>query len=205
MTESGLDHSAGRVLLLDVDGVLVTPPEMFGERLFRQYPDVAAEFFYGPFMQASRGKLDLYDVLPPYLEHFEYAGSVNDFLQEWLSSENHPNLPMLAAVRELRSLGWPVYLATNQERHQVRYLLEDMRLGEITDGEFSSASIGERKPDAAYFARATRRLNLPPAQIVFWDDVQANVDAARLAGWTAHLFTDIAGFRATLGMSVSDG
>lgn len=75
-----------------------------------------------------------------------------------------------------------------------------MKLAELTDGEFSSASIGTRKPEAAYFAAVTRHLGQPPAQIVFWDDVQANVDAAQQAGWTAHLFVNADGFGAVMGL-----
>lgn len=45
-----------------------------------------------------------------------------------------------------------------------------------------------------------RRLDRPAAQLVFWDDLQENVDAAHEAGWTAHLFTDVAGFRAAMNL-----
>ncbi len=185
-------------LLLDVDGVLVTPPQLFGDRLLRAFPEAAGEFFGGPFLEASRGRTDLRAVLPPYLERFGHHGTLDEFLAEWFGSEHHPNHPLIRAVQDLRALGWPVYLATNQEPHRVRYLLEDMNFAELTDGEFSSASVGARKPDAAYFAEVTRRLGLPPQQIVFWDDVPRNVAAAQAAGWTAHLFTDVAGFRAVM-------
>ncbi|AWN22043.1 hypothetical protein DKM44_01320 [Deinococcus irradiatisoli] len=189
-----------RALLLDVDGVLVTPPELFGTRLLRAYPQAAGEFFGGPFLEASQGRADLRAVLPPYLERFGHAGTLEAFLAEWFGSENHPNLPMLDAVRELRALGWPTYLATNQEHHRVRYLLEDMQLAALTDGEFSSASVGVRKPDPVYFGEVARRLKLPPRQIVFWDDAPANVNAAAEAGWQAHLFTDTAHFRTVMNL-----
>ncbi|TSA87803.1 hypothetical protein FNU79_00670 [Deinococcus detaillensis] len=91
MTESLQSAPQNRVLLLDVDGVLVTPPEMFGARLLRSHPEVATEFFCGPFMTASRGEADLLDVLPPYLERLGYTGTVNNFVTEWFESENHPN------------------------------------------------------------------------------------------------------------------
>ena len=41
---------SGRALLLDVDGVLVTPPEMFGAALMRRHPQAVREFFFGPFL-----------------------------------------------------------------------------------------------------------------------------------------------------------
>ncbi|WP_161882977.1 hypothetical protein [Deinococcus alpinitundrae] len=68
-----------------------------------------------------------------------------------------------------------------------------MQLGEVVNGEFSSASIGARKPDAAYFAEVTRRLKVLPEQSIFWDD-------AAEVGWQAHLFTDTAPFRAVMAL-----
>jgi putative hydrolase of the HAD superfamily len=67
-------------------------------------------------------------------------------------------------------------------------------LGELTDGEFASCTVGARKPDAAYFERVQERLGLSPDQIVFWDDAPGNVAAARAAGWTAHLYEGLEGF-----------
>jgi len=193
----------GRVLLLDVDGVLVTPPELWSQAMRRRYPgwrfDTALGlFFKWQYRACILGQLDLDDVLPRYLRLAGYVSGAAAFKQEIFELENHPNLPLLAAVRELRALGWPAFLATNQERWRVQYLLEDMRLGEVVDGEYSSASIGARKPDAAYFAEVTRRLGVAPGQIVFWDDAQVNVDAAAEAGWQAHLFADTAQFRALM-------
>ncbi|WP_407541463.1 HAD family phosphatase [Deinococcus radiomollis] len=183
-----------RVLLLDVDGVLVLPPEMFGARLMRLYPQEAQEFFHGPFLKASTGQAELLELLPPLLSAVGYAGTPEAFMQEWFAAENVPNLPLLEAVKELRGAGWPVYLATNQERHRLHYLLHDMGLGQFVDGEFASCTVGVRKPDAAYFERVQERLNLSPARIVFWDDAPANVQAARAAGWTSHLYENLAGF-----------
>lgn len=198
MTEAG-----GRVLLLDVDGVLVTPPELWSRAMLRRSPRPRFKLALGLFFRLHyraciMGQRDLDQVLPRHLNLAGYSGSVQIFKHEIFELENHPNLPLLAAVRELRALGWPAFLATNQERWRVQYLLEDMRLGEVVDGEFSSASIGARKPDAAYFAEVTRRLRVLPGQIVFWDDAQANLDAAAEAGWQTHLFTDTAQFRAVM-------
>ena len=42
------------------------------------------------------------------------------------------------------------------------------------------------------------RFGLDPAATIFFDDSQPNVDAARAAGWQAHLFTSAAQMRADL-------
>jgi len=50
-----------------------------------------------------------------------------------------------------------------------------------------SHEVGLRKPDPEIFALATSRLGVRTGEVVFLDDVPANVDAARAAGWHAVL------------------
>ena len=66
------------------------------------------------------------------------------------------------------------------------------------DDWFFSAELGMAKPDAAVYAAVTDRLGVPPEEILFFDDRQVNVDAARAAGWQAHLWTSGAGVRRVL-------
>jgi len=185
-----------KALLLDVDGVLVIPPVMFGAALTPR--SAAQAFFLGPFLSASIGQADLPELLPPLLAALGYVGTPEQFMAEWFAAENHPNIPLLNEVRALRAAGWPVYLATNQERHRLKYLLQNMGLGQLVNGEFASCSVGVRKPEAAYFELVQRELGPLPRQIVFWDDAPGNVEAALAAGWAAHLYTDVAGFRAVM-------
>jgi putative hydrolase of the HAD superfamily len=56
------------------------------------------------------------------------------------------------------------------------------------DGVFS-ARVQLIKPEPAIFAHAAMRFGLPPDQLLFFDDVPANVAAARAAGWQAEVFT----------------
>ncbi len=182
------------VLLMDVDGVLVQPPELFGARLMREHPEATRDFFYGPFLACSTGQADLRDHLPDLLARMGRPNDLDVFLREWFESENHPDAALLDALRDLRGRGWHIHLATNQERHRLTYLLDTMRFAEFAAGTFASCLVGARKPDAAYYARVTEAL--PGAQrIVFWDDAPANVDAARAAGWEAHVFTGTDDFR----------
>ena len=54
------------------------------------------------------------------------------------------------------------------------------------------------KPDPAIYYLALDRFRLRPADALFIDDRQINVDAARAVGMHAHLFTDAADLRARL-------
>jgi len=68
-------------------------------------------------------------------------------------------------------------------------------LGEVVDGHYASYAVGHRKPEAAYYAEVTRRLGIAPQHIIFWDDNEANVEAARASGWLAHLYTGVQDFQ----------
>ena len=199
-----------RALLIDVDGVLVLPPQPFSLGLtgLKSAADLlhqnvrrraATAFFTGPFQSAITGQADLKELLVPLMTKLDLPGTPDTLMAEWFAAENHPNIPLLSEVRALRATGWPVYLATNQERHRLKYLLNEMQLGQFVDGEFASCTVGIRKPDAAYFQQVQERLGLSPQRIVFWDDAPGNVAGALAAGWTAHLYTDVAGFRAVMG------
>jgi len=63
---------------------------------------------------------------------------------------------------------------------------------DITDDIVYSHEVGLAKPDPAVYDLTTRRLGVGPAEVVFLDDVAANVDAARAAGWHAVHHVDTA-------------
>jgi putative hydrolase of the HAD superfamily len=65
------------------------------------------------------------------------------------------------------------------------------QLGPLLD----AASLGARKPDPAAYAAATDRLGMPPANVVFADDLEENIRGAEAASLSAVLFdiTDPAG------------
>lgn len=127
-------------------------------------------------------------------------GNPQEFYREWLDYENRPSRDLLSAAAELKSAGWRIYLATNQEELRVAHLMQESGLQAITDGHFASYSVGHRKPSGEYYDAVTVALGTLPEQIIFWDDSAENVTAAREAGWTAHLFTDAADFRAVMGI-----
>jgi putative hydrolase of the HAD superfamily len=63
---------------------------------------------------------------------------------------------------------------------------------EMTDDIVYSHEVGLGKPDPAVYDLTARRLGVEPEQIVFLDDVLANVEAARAAGWHTVLHEDTA-------------
>ncbi len=196
MTKAYKQHSPVHVLIFDVDGVLVKPWGFFNT-LKREYPQIApqtAEFFRGVFTDCLVGKADLRDVLPPYLAKWGWPHSVDAFLQLWFETEQEMDGRLLAAIDLARAEGIRCYVATNQERYRVHYMRVQMGLDSRFDGIYSSAQLGMKKPDVRFFQAITDDLGVAGGQVIFWDDSQANVDAARTNGWQAELYEEYARF-----------
>lgn len=56
------------------------------------------------------------------------------------------------------------------------------------DGVFSSAHLGHKKPNKEFFEKVMRQLkSIRNEEVLFWDDQQKNVDAAKEFGFEAEL------------------
>ena len=65
------------------------------------------------------------------------------------------------------------------------WMLGELGLGRRLDRAFLSFETGLLKPDPEAFEHVRRELELPPAEILFFDDAPPNVEAARAAGFQA--------------------
>lgn len=83
-------------------------------------------------------------------------------------------------------------------------LRHDHQLGAVSD-TFDDLVLSWRlqaaKPDPEAYERAAAALAVDPGQILFFDDSEANVDAARAAGWQAHRYTTTLDLQAVLARS----
>jgi putative hydrolase of the HAD superfamily len=70
----------------------------------------------------------------------------------------------------------------------------------FSDGVFS-ARVHHNKPEPAIFALAAQRFGHAPQDLVFLDDHEPNVHAARAAGWQALHFSNAAQAEAALRVS----
>lgn len=121
---------------------------------------------------------------------------------EWIEARGAAMTPfedMLAFVARVRS-HMRVALLTNNDR----------LLGETLDDLFPqlrplfgahlyvSAELDLAKPDPAIFRHIVARLGVAPQEALFVDDLQDNVDGARMAGLHAHQFNGFDALREAL-------
>ena len=175
--------------MLDVDGVLVHEPpvEVFARdaALDAAMASIRAELTAEDWQSLATGQSDLLERIGEIVRALTLPVTPAQMLDYWYPSETHLDTVVLDAAKRVRAAGMRVFLATNQEHRRARYLMETLELASIFDGIAYSAALGHRKPSPDYFAAAAAKVGARASDIVFIDDNEGNVDAARLAGWRA--------------------
>lgn len=194
-----------KAIIFDVDGVLVNA-EKFSIQLGKEYgipTEKLLPFFKKEFQECLLGKADLKDVIEPYLAEWGWKGSVDDFLQFWFKSEHKIDEEVLNIAKHLKEKTL-IFIATNQEEHRASYLSKEMGFGEVFKRIYSSARIGHLKESPNFFHLMVEDIqenfssNIKHNEILFFDDTERNVKAAKEAGLNAYLYTDIETFKKEL-------
>jgi putative hydrolase of the HAD superfamily len=181
-----------RAILFDADGVIQRPAADFrsacGELLGSS--DEPLEAFMRELFAVEKpaltGKRDFVEDLMEVLGRHGAAHRLNDTLAVWTAIE--VDVAIASAIAALRAQGLRCCLATNQQSYRGRYMSETLGYAQLFDREFYSHALGVAKPDAAYFHAVAEQLALPPGEILFIDDHESNVSAARAAGLLAAVF-----------------
>ena len=110
-----------------------------------------------------------------------------------------PNPETFAWARELKAAGYRIGILTNMPTDFLPWF-DRCAAGfrALADAEVVSGQERMVKPNPAIYALMAGRMALPPAALLFFDDTQANVDAARACGWNAARFTTVAQAKADL-------
>lgn len=103
---------------------------------------------------------------------------------------NWPLVPvdgMAQLVRELKSMGYGIYLLSNASS-RLHEFFNRIPGAECFDGKLVSADHGLLKPQSEIYWTLYAQFALNPAECVFVDDLPSNVDGAMLTGMTGLVF-----------------
>lgn len=112
-----------------------------------------------------------------------------NLVARWSEPSGTLDADVVAWLDRARAGGRRVFLVTNATTRLDRDLAR-IGLLEHVDGVVNSSAIGVAKPDPAYYSTALEIADAAPAQCLFIDDLQPNVDAAIAAGITGIHFID---------------
>lgn len=182
-----------RNIVFDMGGVLVHyDPEHFVDLLSVSAEDKALlmreVFRTVAWFRMDRGTIkeeeaakDMKENLPPRLH-----GEV-DRLIRWWELELRPMEGMEDLVRELKELGYGVYLLSNATARQPEYFAL-LPVSRYMDGRMVSAFHQLLKPQHEIFEAMLREFGLQAEECFFVDDSVANVEGAYCAGIAGTVF-----------------
>jgi len=178
-------------ILLDADGVVQTTSPEFHATLARavEESERTDQFIREIFLaerEALVGRGDFREGLQSVLRRWDVPTPIDEIMRAWSMITPVPG--MLEYVAELRAGQYPVFVASNQQPYRARYMSKGLGYANEFVGEFYSCAIGAAKPDPAFFRAILRELDLEPSSLLFFDDHEPNVSAARALGIRAVQF-----------------
>ena len=108
-------------------------------------------------------------------------------IYDWWKGPLVPIPGMAELVREVKALGYGVYLLSNATSWLSEYF-HRIPGSECFDGRIVSADVKMLKPERAIYEELYRTFDLDPAECFFIDDNLLNVDGAWLTGMNATVF-----------------
>lgn len=173
-----------RHVLFDADGVLQEGPQSWQALARRHVGDRSEQFLRDVFADERptlAGEGDLMTLLAARLvEYGVDAPAAEVFADVWLQIV--PSAESFALVRALRERGYGVHIGTNQDRHRGTWMRTELGYDAHFDVGCWSYELGHAKPSEDYFTAAAGRIAAPSESILFIDDREDNVAAARRTG-----------------------
>ncbi len=130
--------------------------------------------------------------------HPDKSDLIRAYRQRWHLMLSHAYDDSVAILRKLIAEGHDVTLLTNFAADTFREAERRFPFLNESRGVTVSAAVHLMKPDPAIYARHAETFGLVPKATLFFDDMRANVEGARNAGWNAELFTGAAKMREDL-------
>ena len=115
------------------------------------------------------------------------ARAASSLFRESYKKHARINRRVLAVAQQLRAHGYPVGIISNTiDDHTV--VMKKWKLFQYFDPVLLSNEIGLRKPERKIFRLASRKIGIPPENLLFIDDTPYCIAGARKCGFKTILF-----------------
>src|ERR1700756_1114137 len=191
------------VAVFDLGGVLIDwNPRYLYRKLFPHEADM--EHFLANIcttewnLQQDAGRTFAEACAALKLEHPANAQMIDAWFERFDEMIAGPIAGTVDILAELRQQEVPIYALSNWSAETFPFAQKRFEFLRWFQGIFLSAEVRLVKPDPRIFTRFCERFGLNPEQIIYIDDLQHNVEAARRIGMHAIRFRDPASLREEL-------
>lgn len=130
--------------------------------------------------------------------HPEHEAAIRAWGDRWWEMFSGPIPETESAIEALHRAGVPQFGLSNISQHTIEGTVAMSPAFGRLGGIVVSGDEGIVKPDPAIFRLASERFGHAPADMLFVDDGERNIEAARALGFDVHHFTDPAALRPAL-------
>ncbi|CNH83131.1 phosphatase [Yersinia aldovae] len=143
------------------------------------------------FQQHERGEISDEDFARQLSDEMGLSLSFEQFAEGWQAVFVALRPEVVAIMHKLREEGHRVVVLSNTNRLHCNYWPQHYpEVAAAADHMYLSQDLGMRKPEARIYQHVLHAENIPAEQAVFFDDIEANIIAARIEGMTAIHVTD---------------
>lgn len=149
--------------------------------------DLLQKIFNEYWPKLKIGKLNLNDYHQAIVDKSTRPITMGD-LKKLHFEKIYVNNSVLNLAKELKKKGYRIMILSNESVQGMNDKKTKFKLNEIFEKIYNSAEIGIAKPDSRIFEYLINDLNLTPENILFIDDWDMNIDAAKKSGMQAIQF-----------------
>ncbi|ELI8099371.1 glucose-1-phosphatase [Yersinia enterocolitica] len=143
------------------------------------------------FQQHERGEISDEDFARQLSDEMGLSLSFEQFAEGWQAVFVALRPEVISIMQKLRAEGHRVVVLSNTNRLHCNYWPQHYpEVAAAADRMYLSQDLGMRKPEARIYQHVLSVENIPAEQAVFFDDVEANIVAARIEGITGIHVTD---------------
>lgn len=191
-----------RAVVFDIGNVLLEwDPARFYDREIG--PDARRALFAAVDLAGMNARVDrgepFRDTVQAVAErHPDHAGHIALWHDRWLEMAS-PEIPgSVRLLRALRGAGVPVFALSNFGVETFEIARAHYPFLAEFDRRFLSGHLRVMKPEARIYEILERETGHAPGELLFTDDLPANIAAAEARGWATHLFEGPRGLAARL-------
>ncbi|WP_338643695.1 glucose-1-phosphatase [Yersinia bercovieri] len=143
------------------------------------------------FQQHERGEISDEEFALQLSDEMGVSLSFEQFAEGWQAVFVALRPEVIAIMHKLREEGHRVVVLSNTNRlHCNHWPQHYPEVAAAADHMYLSQDLGMRKPEARIYQHVLNAESTPAEQAIFFDDVEANIVAARIEGITAIHVTD---------------
>ncbi|MBX9496703.1 glucose-1-phosphatase [Yersinia enterocolitica] len=143
------------------------------------------------FQQHERGEISDEDFARQLSDEMGLSLSFEQFAEGWQAVFVALRPEVISIMQKLRAEGHRVVVLSNTNRLHCNYWPQHYpEVAAAADHMYLSQDLGMRKPEARIYQHVLSVENIPAEQAVFFDDVEANIVAARIEGIAGIHVTD---------------